>query len=166
MFLVDKKQFKTGHVIKIRSVWSLISPKPIWHYGVVVGYDDVVHFNLNVDIAKITIIRTDLKQFKGIGTSLQICSMSEFHKKYDEEEIVKRAISAVGTDFGGYNLLHNNCEHFANWCVSGEKFCNQLPFNEGTNHTLPRKVFDKTILEPCVKYAELIEDLLPELLEE
>ncbi|KAF7638305.1 LRAT domain-containing protein [Meloidogyne graminicola] len=28
--------------------------------------------------------------------------------------IVERALTKLGT--GGYNVMHNNCEHFAKWC--------------------------------------------------
>lgn len=155
---IDKDRYKPGQVIKVKSVWSLISPKPIWHYGVVVGFDDVVHFNLDVEIIDMSIIRTDLSRFKGCGVQLQVCQMSEFHKIYDNDQIIRRAISTVGTNFGGYDLLHNNCEHFANWCVSGEKFSNQVPFNEGEEHTLFRKSIDKIIVEPILKVADEIEN--------
>ncbi|WP_329603983.1 lecithin retinol acyltransferase family protein [Clostridium hydrogenum] len=32
--------------------------------------------------------------------------------KYTPKEIIKRAESKLGSDFGGYNLISNNCEHF------------------------------------------------------
>eukprot|EP00435_Cladocopium_sp_Y103_P063138 s392_g24.t1 len=33
------------------------------------------------------------------------------------EDVLQRAMSRVGED--GYNLVWNNCEHFAEWCVTG-----------------------------------------------
>eukprot|EP00931_Biecheleriopsis_adriatica_P107609 TRINITY_DN81931_c0_g1_i1.p1 TRINITY_DN81931_c0_g1~~TRINITY_DN81931_c0_g1_i1.p1 ORF type:complete len:213 (-),score=22.01 TRINITY_DN81931_c0_g1_i1:230-823(-) len=35
------------------------------------------------------------------------------------EEVVQRALSRVGES--GYNLVWNNCEHFAEWCISGQQ---------------------------------------------
>lgn len=51
--------------------------------------------------------------------------IQEWDKAYVEKhcslpisEIVDRANSSVGEE--GYNLLTNNCEHFARWCCDGE----------------------------------------------
>ncbi len=144
--------FVVGDVIKIYSIFSVIG-YPIWHYGVVVGYDDVVHFNLSKEDVEIIIIRTSLKEFVGSGRSLQKCLMSELHAEYSPNEISKRAISCVGSNFGGYNLFSNNCEHFANWCVSGTCYSNQVLWSEG-EHTAGRKFLEKTVYEPAVKVCE------------
>lgn len=42
----------------------------------------------------------------------------EKHCSLPISEIVERANSRVGEK--GYNLLSNNCEHFARWCCDGE----------------------------------------------
>lgn len=39
--------------------------------------------------------------------------------RYSPDEIVERARSRIGES--SYNLITNNCEHVAVWCVSGEK---------------------------------------------
>ena len=39
------------------------------------------------------------------------------YRIYLPQETVNRAISRVGED--KYNLLFNNCEHFAIWCKTG-----------------------------------------------
>ena len=38
--------------------------------------------------------------------------------------VIQRAMSRLGRD--GYNLLTNNCEHFAFWCKTGQTKCKQL----------------------------------------
>lgn len=43
---------------------------------------------------------------------------------YDSDEVVRRAISKL--DESGYDLFSNNCEHFANWCKTGQKFSDQV----------------------------------------
>ena len=40
-----------------------------------------------------------------------------FSRPLPEKEIVKNAYSRVGA--ATYNLLHENCEHFATWCRYG-----------------------------------------------
>jgi len=151
LYTIDINRYKPGQVIKVYSKLSHISPVPIWHYGVVVGKDDVVHFNLVSEDIEIRIIRTDLNRFVNGGTRLQICQISELNKKLPEEEVVARALSLVGSDFGGYNLFTNNCEHFANWCASGDCFSNQVPSNEGERHSIGEKAFEKVVAEPVLK---------------
>lgn len=43
---------------------------------------------------------------------------------FSPEETVERAYQCI--DEKGYNLLDNNCEHFAIWCKTGEKDCIQI----------------------------------------
>ena len=43
-------------------------------------------------------------------------------RTYTREETAKRALDMVGKDFGEYNLVDNNFEHFATWAVTGKKY--------------------------------------------
>lgn len=152
-FLINQNNFKRGDIIKVKSLFTNIVRYPIWHYGVVVGNDDIVHFNLNTDEIDMKIIRTDLKTFIHHGSYLQKCEMSSLHTNFTPDEIARRAISKVGTNFGGYNLFTNNCEHFANWCATGDCYSNQVPTDEG-EHTLSQKVAEKVIYEPIAKFCD------------
>lgn len=68
---------------------------------------------------------TSLSQFsKGDLVTVDASEKAE----YDRAEIVKRALSAVGTKRGSYNLLSNNCEHFVNWCRCGKLVSHQKNF--------------------------------------
>lgn len=156
VFRIDVERYKPGQVIKVYSLLSHISPFPIWHYGVVVGHDDVVHFNLVAEDVEFRIIRTNLKKFVHGGSRLQVCQMSELNTKYDKEIVVERALSQVGLDFGGYNLVTNNCEHFANWCVSGDNYSNQVPWTEGDEHPLIVKAIEKVVAEPILRATDNI----------
>ena len=42
----------------------------------------------------------------------------------EPEETVARAMSRLGE--GGYNVVFNNCQHFARWCVTGDHFSEQV----------------------------------------
>ena len=45
-------------------------------------------------------------------------------KCFPPKEVLVRARSKLGER--NYNLITNNCEHFAMWCKTGDKTCNQL----------------------------------------
>ena len=80
------------------------------HHGIYIGDGQVVAYLLD--------------------TGVTVCSWSTFadgdkvtvyehdDALYAAEEIVQRALDRVGED--DYNLVFNNCEHFANWCITGQ----------------------------------------------
>ncbi|MBR5486217.1 MAG: lecithin retinol acyltransferase family protein [Oscillospiraceae bacterium] len=159
-------KYKKGEIIKIKSVFTLISKVPIWHYGVVVGDDEVVHFNLNMEEKDIQIIKTSLKEFIGAGWDLKVCQMTKLNCKFDSDTIARRALNEVGWNFGGYDLINNNCEHFANWCACGEKYSNQILKNEGDGHNIGEKVFEKVIAEPVFEVFDAIDKKIDKLEED
>ena len=93
-----------------------------FHYGVYVGNGKVVHFcstgDNELDSASADIIETSLSRFsKGDFVSVD----TQEKPLFEGEEIVRRARMSIGTKLGTYNLLSNNCEHFANWCRCGKR---------------------------------------------
>ena len=46
------------------------------------------------------------------------------NKKRNPKEIIDEAVKSIGE--GGYNVISNNCEHFANRCVFGEAKSEQV----------------------------------------
>ena len=105
------------------------------HYAVNVGNGEIVHVTSAGGLNSFNVV---------LGIAGHICSTNPgiavikkekynaFYKDGDEvyveqhfrknrlpvSEIVKRANSSVGKT--GYNLILNNCEHFARWCCYGE----------------------------------------------
>ncbi|KAJ6877132.1 phospholipase A and acyltransferase 4-like [Populus alba x Populus x berolinensis] len=47
-------------------------------------------------------------------------------RRESESQIVETAKEKLKKGFGEYNLLSNNCEHFATFCSSGKAFCQQI----------------------------------------
>jgi hypothetical protein len=43
---------------------------------------------------------------------------------FDADTVVSRSLNCLGQQ--GYNLAHNNCEHFASWCRTGEPWSEQV----------------------------------------
>lgn len=86
------------------------------HHGIYVGNDTVVHY-LNEE----GITTASLEEFS-LGHNVWV--RSHCNARYSGEECAERAWSRVGED--NYNLVFNNCEHFANWCATGEARSEQV----------------------------------------
>lgn len=84
------------------------------HHGVYVGRNGVIHY------ASTGVERTTLKDFCRSDTFW----VYEHEERLSQNQTVKRAESRLGED--KYNLLTNNCEHFAWWCCTGEDWSHQV----------------------------------------
>lgn len=83
------------------------------HYGIYIGNNKVIHFCSNTGKAEDTKIQeTNMGAYfkNGEYFVLNVASTS----KFTPEDTVKRAKERLG--FKSYDLLQNNCEHFALWC--------------------------------------------------
>jgi hypothetical protein len=88
------------------------------HYGVYAGKGRVIHYagensHFGPDVG---VRETSLEQFAGRGK----CHVVQFagSQPFSGKETVLRARSRLGEE--DYNLLFNNCEHFALWCKTGK----------------------------------------------
>lgn len=86
-----------------------------------------IRFSSSKKDADIAIIRKDkvnLSKFAKDGKLFRVDYEND-DNCYSPDYVVMRAESKVG-QFGlqkcGYDLLRNNCEHFASWCKTGEAF--------------------------------------------
>lgn len=96
------------------------------HYGISLGDGTVAHFRGDRFLVQRTawIQRTSLESFsQGDEICLEDCEYA-----FSRDEVVRRALSQVGCNFGGYNFIFNNCEHFAYWCVTGRRISKQVLF--------------------------------------
>lgn len=85
------------------------------HHGIYVGGNQVIHYSGFADgMSKGAIALTSLEEFSR-GNSCQV--IRHLVTPYSPDEVVDRAYARLGEDW--YNLLLNNCEHFATWCVVG-----------------------------------------------
>ncbi len=102
----------------------------IHHYGVFVSEAEVIQFGLPpADLAKIRpeeirVLSTDIDVFS-CGQIVEKAELTpaEERRRIPRQETVRRARARIGE--AGYDLLHNNCEHFARDCVFGEARCEQ-----------------------------------------
>lgn len=100
-----------------------------YHYGIFVSEDEVIQFGLppvegllNRRFDEISVCVTDIDTFAA-GKMVEVASVKrgEKPKRLSPRKTVSRAKSHIGEK--GYDILHNNCEHFARYCYFGEKRC-------------------------------------------
>lgn len=109
-------EMKTGDMVRVR-IGS------IRHYGVYLSDDEVVQFGLPPRIGTpksevITVCSTTMEEFAGDSIAEKAkLSFTERLKRLPPRRTAAIARSRIGE--GGYDLLHNNCEHFAFECVFG-----------------------------------------------
>lgn len=93
------------------------------HYGIFVSPEQVIQFGLPNDPLQgadtIRVLSSDIYTFLQ-GGELEVAQPDRAEKKtmYSPAEIVDRAAQRLGQD--GYDILHNNCEHFVNECAFGK----------------------------------------------
>ena len=91
-----------------------------YHYGIFVSEAEVIQFGLPTDpgrnAADIKVLVSDIGTFLN-GGEIETArpTRQERSTMRPKAEIVEIARSKIGT--GGYDILHNNCEHFMNECA-------------------------------------------------
>ncbi|MBE6673621.1 MAG: 4'-phosphopantetheinyl transferase superfamily protein [Ruminococcaceae bacterium] len=114
---------KKGDMIRVRA-------GSIYHYGVYVSDSEVIQFGLapnarlNVKDCDIEVLSTDIDTFlNGEFLEVAVLDRKETKMRIPPEKTVEAARARIGEK--GYNILRNNCEHFANECVMGLKKSSQ-----------------------------------------
>ena len=125
MRFLANQNIKPGDIIRVQR------SKKYYHFGIVSDVDKVIHFTGPVDdsimdVKDIQIRETSLDLFLR-GDKMQI--LRPYSSPFKPEEVIERAKSFIGKSklFGKtYNLLTNNCEHFASYIYFGKKGSNQV----------------------------------------
>ena len=101
----------------------------IFHYGIYVSDDEVIQFGYppvlrDKDKGNIVVVSTDIDTFC-CGQMVQVGEFthSDHMRRFAPEVVVNNARKRIGE--GGYNIIHNNCEHFAFECYAGIKYSSQ-----------------------------------------
>lgn len=93
------------------------------HYGIFVSEDRVIQFGLpdgpTRPAEQIQVLSSDIAAFlQGGEVEVAVPDMGERKRMRSPKQIVQIAESRIGE--GGYDILHNNCEHFVSDCAFGE----------------------------------------------
>ena len=97
---------------------------PYDHEGIYVGEGRVVHYSEprpNAGKREAIIQETSIEVFANGG---QVHSDPSTPTRYTPEQLAQRARSRIGES--AYDLLRNNCEHFAAWVRTGRSISNQV----------------------------------------
>lgn len=102
----------------------------VYHYGIFVSETEVIAFGLPPTAENlknqqdIKVLSTDIDVFScGNLVETAQLSLKEKLRRSSPEKTVSAARARIGE--GGYDLIHNNCEHFVNEIVFGEKISQQ-----------------------------------------
>lgn len=110
------------------------------HYGIFVDEQSVIQFGMPDNVyqpaEEIKVLSSSINDFLN-GGELETGEPEKDEKKKmrSAEERVKLALSRIGD--GGYDILHNNCEHFVNECAFGE---HTSGFVQGVREKLRKKL--------------------------
>lgn len=110
------------------------------HYGIFKNENEVIQFGLPNDVSRpakeVKVLKSDIYAFlSGSEVEVGFPDKAEIKKMRSPEDIVSLAESRIGE--GGYDILHNNCEHFANECAFGE---HRSGFLDGVRQKLRKKL--------------------------
>lgn len=125
------------------------------HYGIDVGDDKIIYFgNIEGESAlESRILLANREEFSD-GAEILECFRATY--SYDADEIVERAYTQLGSDFDGYDLINNNCEHFARWCASGIRTSSQV-FFRSDNQDIVEKAIER-LFEPLVGLGSRLDE--------
>ena len=102
----------------------------LYHVGIYASDEEVIQFGLAPNArpllrdSEVEVLSSDIDTFLN-GGFLEVAEFDRKERKKHRKpkEVVSYARSKIGTR--GYHILYNNCEHFANECLSGEHICRQ-----------------------------------------
>lgn len=101
-------------------IW-VIRPLKYTHHGIDCGDGIVIHFTGEPGKKnEAAISRTPMAEF----ALDSIVHLREYSQKDDGDTVIERAESKL--DSKEYNLVTNNCEHFATWCCTGRTASQQV----------------------------------------
>lgn len=90
------------------------------HHAIDCGDGTVIEFGGGTRESKFeaTIQRTSKQEFVKRAYKGRVY-IKDYPNRDDIDTIMKRAFFALQEGFGKYDILHNNCQHFTSWCVTG-----------------------------------------------
>lgn len=95
------------------------------HFGIYLSDNCIIHYDGKQDdllLRKMYVRVTDIERFLNGKKNYKVKQIK--NRNYSSDEVVKRAKSKIGSQ--DFNIILNNCEHFANWCKTGNRKSNQV----------------------------------------
>lgn len=86
------------------------------HHGLGIGNGKVIHYSgLANDLTTPGVVEEI--EIDDFAKDKEIQIKPPLNRFYSDNEVIIRACLRLGED--QYHVLHNNCEHFVEWCISG-----------------------------------------------
>ena len=131
---MSSRRLKAGDIVFCQRS-NFFSGDTYQHYGVYIGYKRIIHYVKGDHILDGIIAETSIDEFCK-GDTLYIAEEDTLLSIFQESDLtatffgprktILRAKALIGTR--EYDLLDNNCEHFAIWCKTGVKKSTQVSF--------------------------------------
>jgi hypothetical protein len=110
------------HIYVMRTSLRLV---PFQHHGIDCGDGSVIHWDGDLgEKCNASIRRVAMAEFARGSPITVVAYDSAAAGVFSGAEAVRRAESRLGES--GYNLVFNNCEHFARWCRTGDHHSDQV----------------------------------------
>ena len=114
----EMKEARYGDIVRV-------SLGAIYHFGIFVSEDEIIQFGLpptpDRRAEDVEVLSAPVGDFLAGGfLEVGCCEGNEKRRRRNAKKTVAAAKARLGEK--GYDIIHNNCEHFANECAFGEKF--------------------------------------------
>jgi len=133
----DPERASPGVPRHVRVLRRFLGLEPFYHHGVDLGDGRVAHYCKSADIGGGIIGQAMSSGSLCEGAQIRITSMERFQRHAegpveevmhddaaDPAQVLERVMNLCGKR--GYNLVFSNCEHFSNFCMSGEYHSRQV----------------------------------------
>ena len=130
--------------IKVGNV-ARVNMGSYYHYGICTGEDRIIQFGLpvlNPNEKDVEVCATDINTFlHGKFAEIMVLNKKEQKNANNTKTIIEKAEASLGEK--GYNLIYNNCEHFANRCVFNVSKSTQIEDfkQEMLNKITPKEIY-------------------------
>lgn len=116
------------------------------HHAVFIGNSNIVHFNgghNTNNLMEASVVCESLENFVKSAEKRNSPVFCHIHSNASNSDVIKkRCQEMIGKK--NYNILSNNCEHLANYCITGNRKCYQIEkFVEDTLHGSLQFLIDK-----------------------
>jgi hypothetical protein len=144
--VLEKNDYKNEHTTVLDEI--IVRSKSYYHYGIQISEDSVIHF-VGPSYLKRKESKIEIKSLEKFLRNGKLEIVTNYEHKFSKEEIINRAFSKVGTNFGVYSVFNNNCEHFATWCATGNRISKQSDIIDKSKKLLkrPLKIKEFNIIE-------------------
>jgi hypothetical protein len=125
------------------------------HDGIYLGDGLVIHLTGTADGGKAA-ARVQIDSLARFAAGRPV-TVRRYAGAHDPADIIARAMSRLGE--GNYNLIFNNCQHFARWCATGDHESQQVRSVAATTGTvftpLAATILTSTVIGPAGVVAGL-----------